>query len=340
MCPEQLSEHVSQLLSRLLNPDPRQRYTPEQALNCSWVRGAEAPMLANVALATRERAETSAARQSKRSWKVIFRLPQPEPQQQAQLPREPGPQSQERREPQPAEPQAPMGLPPQPGQEPRERHGQAAQHTAAQSPQLFVQSPRPVGELPAAKPAGAAAPAHLPGGDCNTADLGLRSQLKRAAETSEADAAQLLRQRVSDGGAVAVSGGCGAGNSTATRAPEPVLVGSSDDEDIIPRRGILFDHVAQRGWDSLPTGTEQLLRDLLVTLCVPLRCCLLSLTALSPPTQHCRPRTPPESPNLVRRRSLGLQYTLMEQRFLTSDKLQLSINFSAEKVRDPISPPS
>jgi hypothetical protein len=430
MCPEQLSEHVSQLLSRLLNPDPRQRYTPEQALNCAWVRHADASTLANVATATREHAESSATRQSKLSWKVIFRLPQqtqaqalahgqllaqgqaqqlpsrqPQPQQmQGQAQQLPSPQPQQTLGqlpplsqpsalgqgqqsaqqlppppqlpgqaqgqwgqqplllPQPAQMQdqeqlnaqppppylpgqggqnappqqqsagqvpggrnaqspgqwgqqqlggvredtaaearaqqgglahgmpsqgvlapgvpsqgmqalpppglPPPGLPPLPAPAPTERAVPLS--SPAQLPQFFVQFSRPVA-------AGIAQPdfnlkgvgvgetvgvgsALLPLSGCG--DAGSRSQLKRAADTSEGDAASLPRQRVSDGAPLPVHGS--SGSSACTQ--QDVLVGSSDDEDIIPRRGILFDHVAKRGWDSLPKGTEQLLRDLLVTL--------------------------------------------------------------------------
>jgi len=36
-----------------------------------------------------------------------------------------------------------------------------------------------------------------------------------------------------------------------------VVVGSSDDASIIPGRGALCEHVAARGWASLPDGTQQ-----------------------------------------------------------------------------------
>mmetsp|Transcript_36476 Transcript_36476/g.86052 ORF Transcript_36476/g.86052 Transcript_36476/m.86052 type:complete len:337 (-) Transcript_36476:973-1983(-) len=39
MCPDTLSPDVTALLARMIHPDPKQRYTPEQALQSQWLGG-------------------------------------------------------------------------------------------------------------------------------------------------------------------------------------------------------------------------------------------------------------------------------------------------------------
>uniref|UniRef100_A0A7S0INV0 non-specific serine/threonine protein kinase n=1 Tax=Calcidiscus leptoporus TaxID=127549 RepID=A0A7S0INV0_9EUKA len=62
MCPEHLSSQVTSLLARLLHPEPSQRFTPQQALDSEWLRGAAV---------ARGEAEPS---KLPRSWTIMFRL--------------------------------------------------------------------------------------------------------------------------------------------------------------------------------------------------------------------------------------------------------------------------
>jgi len=289
MCPEHLSEHVSLLLSRLLHPDPRQRFTPEQALNCDWVRESEQNLLANTAVALRDHEEVNAATvESRRSWKIIFHLAhdqlQPQGQQQGE-----GQQQQL-----PARPQQQGEIHP-PSQQPQlltpeERQQQASQQhkqQVAQEERPLLQArlgqeiaPPPKPDTPPqahlrvkiaspARDSAAGAPSSNPADTPSAltdADTRARALLKRAADGGDADTTQQLRQRTNDGTALP--------QLTPERAPspaapslQPLLVGSSSDEDIIPTRGTLFDHVTRWGWGSLPKGTEALLRDILSTLC-------------------------------------------------------------------------
>mmetsp|Transcript_26324 Transcript_26324/g.43705 ORF Transcript_26324/g.43705 Transcript_26324/m.43705 type:complete len:545 (+) Transcript_26324:148-1782(+) len=64
MCPENLSSQVTSLLARLLHPDPNQRFTTEQALQCEWLRDASNALTLGV------RDELPPPR----SWAIIFRL--------------------------------------------------------------------------------------------------------------------------------------------------------------------------------------------------------------------------------------------------------------------------
>mmetsp|Transcript_16233 Transcript_16233/g.24468 ORF Transcript_16233/g.24468 Transcript_16233/m.24468 type:complete len:516 (-) Transcript_16233:146-1693(-) len=44
MCPEHLSPMVVSLLSRMLDPDPKRRYTPSEALQCEWFHDSPPPV--------------------------------------------------------------------------------------------------------------------------------------------------------------------------------------------------------------------------------------------------------------------------------------------------------
>ena len=76
------------------------------------------------------------------------------------------------------------------------------------------------------------------------------------------------------------------------------------------------------GWEPLPHGTEQLLHNILQTLCASLHPALRTRTCIPPAYARaglgCGPEGRVCNPAVaVRRRLLGLQYTLHEERSVT-----------------------
>mmetsp|Transcript_33725 Transcript_33725/g.92456 ORF Transcript_33725/g.92456 Transcript_33725/m.92456 type:complete len:414 (-) Transcript_33725:482-1723(-) len=88
MCPEQLSPAVTSLLGRMLDPDPRRRYTPTEALQCEWFRDSIPPQVAGL---------PNGSEHTMRSWTVTMRVPQrPDLQRLQALGAPPGGASQSR----------------------------------------------------------------------------------------------------------------------------------------------------------------------------------------------------------------------------------------------------
>uniref|UniRef100_A0A7S3B5K1 non-specific serine/threonine protein kinase n=2 Tax=Haptolina ericina TaxID=156174 RepID=A0A7S3B5K1_9EUKA len=69
MCPEHLSPSVTSLLGRMLDPDPKRRFTPAEALQCEWLQGALPPQLGELQ-GSRPRVPIM------RSWTVTMAVPQ------------------------------------------------------------------------------------------------------------------------------------------------------------------------------------------------------------------------------------------------------------------------
>uniref|UniRef100_A0A7S3S995 Protein kinase domain-containing protein n=1 Tax=Emiliania huxleyi TaxID=2903 RepID=A0A7S3S995_EMIHU len=304
MCPEHLSQQVSTLLSRLLHPDPLQRFTPEQALACEWLQETGGSQPLSGAGASEP---GGASRHSPRCWKVVFQLAHRPPPQQPPQPQPPAAAtaataSQPQQQPPPPQPSQP---PPQPPSDP-------PPPPPPQPPLLPGLPPPPEagGGIPVL---GGDAAGGLPAvGAARDASETLRdaarSPLKRGADEECGRPAQ--GRRIGDESAPAAAAAAADSPSAestpaAIASAEPQLVGSSEEVEAIPRRGVLADYVGRWGWGSLPDGTQELLRDIFETL-----------------------------------RGLGLQYSLLEQcaEGRTADTLQLSINFSAEPATMPLPP--
>ena len=85
MCPDTLSPDVTALLARMIHPDPKQRYTPEEALQCAWLgqksqgageeaRGVCGRGASDTAVDAQPRGAPPDAQP--RSWTILLQLPE------------------------------------------------------------------------------------------------------------------------------------------------------------------------------------------------------------------------------------------------------------------------
>jgi len=267
MCPEQLSAQVTSLLSRLLHPEPSQRYTADEALNCDWLRSAAADHAAE--LSTRPVERTAGELSLARCWTIMFRVDE---QQVASLP--------------------------------------SAQATALRADQgAGDQEAAPVdvptGAAAAATTAMDAVMAMVPGSPRKRTLDGDEDELSEVSSQP-----QRPRQEPPPDYLALASRGAQPQPSSST-ASAASAQGSDERVQGLPLQSCLSQFVNQFGWEPLPTGTEQLLRDIFDTL-----------------------------------RSMGLRYTLQEQQDDASERspapqrggprqraLILRIDFDAEHTR-------
>eukprot|EP00908_Phaeocystis_cordata_P007623 Transcript_18278.p1 GENE.Transcript_18278~~Transcript_18278.p1 ORF type:complete len:466 (-),score=105.91 Transcript_18278:468-1865(-) len=216
MCPDTLSPDVTALLARMIHPDPKQRYTPEEALQCAWLgqksqgageeaRGVCGRGASDTAVDAQPRGAPPDAQP--RSWTILLQLP-------------------EQRAPELGPP--PSALHPDAGAQKRKRdEGDASSAPQPPGPGDFAVPLPPI-----------------------TAAL-----LNR----TEPDAQPRLESRDEGDGADGEA-------SSATGAREATPSSSSNPLAALPLTGCLTEYVQLWGWEPLPHGTEQLLRDILQTL--------------------------------------------------------------------------
>lgn len=204
MCPEHLSSQVTSLLARLLHPEPSQRFTPQQALDSEWLRGA--------AVATGE-AEPSKA---PRSWTIMFRLAAHQLTNSAIAPRL-----------QPATASAPVG------------EG---------------------GDVPRAAAGGDAAPQPV-AARADSATERVDSPAKRKREAIDGRSSQQTGSPSAPSAASACDDGGGGSVKAKRVSPSAGLRAEG-----IPLQGCISQFIQTYGWEPLPRGTEQLLRDIFQTL--------------------------------------------------------------------------
>jgi len=152
MCPEHLSGQVTSLLARLLHPDPTQRFTPQQALRCDWLRDVvhtvSGPRLSACAAMPPPAAP--------RSWTIMFRLVEPK-EMDIDMPVLESPKDGERKrklpdgeQPPSGEQPAPAPLPPQPQQQVQQQPlQQLLQQLLPQQPPLQQPQQPPVAQAQA-----------------------------------------------------------------------------------------------------------------------------------------------------------------------------------------------
>jgi serine/threonine protein kinase len=216
MCPDTLSPDVTALLARMIHPDPKQRYTPEEALQCAWLgqksqgageeaRGVCGRGASDTAVDAQPRGAPPDAQP--RSWTILLQLP-------------------EQRAPELGPP--PSALHPDAGAQKRKRdEGDASSAPQPPGPGDFAVPLPPI-----------------------TAAL-----LNR----TEPDTQPRLESRDEGDGADGEA-------SSATGAREATPSSSSNPLAALPLTGCLTECVQLWGWEPLPHGTEQLLRDILQTL--------------------------------------------------------------------------
>ena len=272
MCPEDLSQPVQELLKRLLNPDPKQRFTPEQALACDWLQLHVHPAAQLCRLLTQER-------EPPRTWTILVRVPDYEV---ANLPSvaEGAAQGTALATDATAVPRV------QTAAESKDSINSALFSAASEMDQSDSSSVAgdARAHFPGSGGAGGGAPTGIGAMDVtllsgcggssgsssnrgkrSRSDTGSTQELaahsKLEPPSAEADAATGVptthaMQQQQQGGASA-----GASASGATPAATGSRVG-----DAIPLRGCISEFVLQWGWEPLPKGTERLLRDIFETL--------------------------------------------------------------------------
>jgi len=231
MCPDTLSPDVTALLARMIHPDPKQRYTPEQALQSQWLGGglAEKPPTTDFAEEVERRARIADAQP--RSWTILLQLPE-----QRTIPGT----SASSVAPEPSDLQ---GQPDSPGgAQKRKRDDGAA--LALQPPELAVPLPPLTAALLSRSPPGGSEIVQPPPGS------------QPRVEVVDCPGAGERGHRSGD-----TDGGSSSGAASSGNAPS-----SSNSLTALPLTGCLTEYVKLWGWEPLPHGTEQLLHNILQTL--------------------------------------------------------------------------
>jgi len=282
MCPDTLSPDVTALLARMIHPDPKQRYTPEQALRSQWLGGALAETSPTTDLAEEVEGRARIADAQPRSWTILLQLPEQRALpgfDSATVTSEPGE----------VQGRAAMDLPPAEsggGAQKRKRDDGSALPPPVAQPRDFAVPLPPM-----------------------TAALLNRSPAQGGAETSQTDHVpppprprfQAAECPGADHPRIGTpDGGGGSSSSCPARTDGATPSSSSNPLTALPLTGCLTEYVQLWGWEPLPHGTEQLLRNILQTL-----------------------------------RVLGLQYTLHEERSMAqpvSSEPQLLSSASSTSV--------
>lgn len=234
MCPDTLSPDVTALLARMIHPDPKQRYTPEQALQSQWLGGGLAETSPTTDLVEEVEGRARIADAQPRSWTILLQLPEQRTM--------PGTSTSSIVAPEPSDLQ---GQPDSPGgAQKRKRDGGAA--LASHPPEFAV----PLPPMTAALLSRSLAPDGSP-----IAQPPPGSQPR--VEVVDCPGARERGQRSSDTDGGSSSGAVPSGDN----APS-----SSNPLTALPLTGCLTEYVKLWGWEPLPHGTEQLLHNILQTL--------------------------------------------------------------------------
>lgn len=234
MCPDTLSPDVTALLARMIHPDPKQRYTPEQALQSQWLGGGLAETSPVTDLVEEVEGRARIADAQPRSWTILLQLPEQRTM--------PGTSTSSIVAPDPSDLQ---GQPDSPGgAQKRKRDDGAA--LASHPPEFAV----PLPPMTAALLSRSLAPDGSP-----IAQPPPGSQPR--VEVVDCPGARERGQRSSDTDGGSSSGAVPSGDN----APS-----SSNPLTALPLTGCLTEYVKLWGWEPLPHGTEQLLHNILQTL--------------------------------------------------------------------------
>jgi len=234
MCPDTLSPDVTALLARMIHPDPKQRYTPEQALQSQWLGGGLAETSPTTDLVEEVEGRARIADAQPRSWTILLQLPEQRTM--------PGTSTSSIVAPEPSDLQ---GQPDSPGgAQKRKRDDGAA--LASHPPEFAV----PLPPMTAALLSRSLAPDGSP-----IAQPPPGSQPR--VEVVDCPGARERGQRSSDTDGGSSSGAVPSGDN----APS-----SSNPLTALPLTGCLTEYVKLWGWEPLPHGTEQLLHNILQTL--------------------------------------------------------------------------
>jgi len=235
MCPDTLSPDVTALLARMIHPDPKQRYTPEQALQSQWLGGglAETSITTDLAEEVEGRARITDAQP--RSWTILLQLPEQRTMPGTSTSSIVAPESSDPQE----QPDSPGGA------QKRKRDDSAA--LASHPPEFAVPLPPMTAALLSRSPApadGSAIAQPPPGSQPRVEVVDCPGAGERGHRSSD-----------TDGGS---SSGAASSGDNAPSSSNPLTA--------LPLTGCLTEYVKLWGWEPLPHGTEQLLHNILQTL--------------------------------------------------------------------------
>jgi len=235
MCPDTLSPDVTALLARMIHPDPKQRYTPEQALQSQWLGGglAETSITTDLAEEVEGRARITDAQP--RSWTILLQLPEQRTMPGTSTSSIVAPESSDPQE----QPDSPGGA------QKRKRDDGAA--LASHPPEFAVPLPPMTAALLSRSPApadGSAIAQPPPGSQPRVEVVDCPGAGERGHRSSD-----------TDGGS---SSGAASSGDNAPSSSNPLTA--------LPLTGCLTEYVKLWGWEPLPHGTEQLLHNILQTL--------------------------------------------------------------------------
>lgn len=237
MCPDTLSPDVTALLARMIHPDPKQRYTPEQALQSQWLGGGLAETSPTSDLAEEVEGRTRIADAQPRSWTILLQLPE-----QRTMPGS----STSIGAPEPSDLQ---GQPDSPGNA-QKRKREDGPALASHPPEFAVPLPPMTAALLSGSPTQAPAAPHVSA--ITQSPPGSRPRV----EVVDSPGAGECGHRSSDTDGGSSSGAASSGDNAPSSNPLTAL----------PLTGCLTEYVKLWGWEPLPHGTEQLLHNILQTL--------------------------------------------------------------------------
>lgn len=237
MCPDTLSPDVTALLARMIHPDPKQRYTPEQALQSQWLGGGLAETSPTSDLAEEVEGRTRIADAQPRSWTILLQLPE-----QRTMPGS----STSIGAPEPSDLQ---GQPDSPGNA-QKRKREDGPALASHPPEFAVPLPAMTAALLSGSPTQAPAAPHVSA--ITQSPPGSRPRV----EVVDSPGAGECGHRSSDTDGGSSSGAASSGDNAPSSNPLTAL----------PLTGCLTEYVKLWGWEPLPHGTEQLLHNILQTL--------------------------------------------------------------------------
>lgn len=260
MCPDTLSPDVTALLARMIHPDPKQRYTPEQALKCQWLGGGNSEASPKTDLAEESEGRARYPDAQPRSWTILLQLPEQRAMASSSSP-----------------PSATLDLSIQ--------QGTADAELQPQSPGGAQKRKRVEGSVlnpPASQP-------RVPLPPMTAALLG-QSPAYDGCAVSQTRPVSLPRLEAQES---TNASDTGVGSSCSVASSSDNTPGSSNSLTALPLTSCLTEYVQLWGWEPLPHGTEQLLRNILQTL----RVLGLQYTLFE---EHSVARVPRNEPELLR----------------------------------------